>query len=81
MKQKSFLAKQNFLGKYTSHKGEKMSNVLSTNEVAKNKVPDLLKDTLAVTGMIKDGIIDFAVSSNDVKASPLNDGIPAMTEF
>ena len=52
-----------------------MSNVLSTNEVAKNKVPDLLKDTLAVTGMIKDGIIDFAVSSNDVKASPLNDGI------
>lgn len=37
-----------------------MSNVLSTNEVAKNKVPDLLKDTLAVTGMIKDGIIDFA---------------------
>ena len=58
-----------------------MSNVLSTNEMAKNKVPDLLKDTLAVTVMIKDGIIDFAVSSNDVKASPLNDGIPAMTEF
>ena len=59
-----------------------MSNVLSTNEVAKNKVPDLLKDTLAVTGMIKDGIIDFAVlASDDVKASPLNDGIPAMTEF
>ena len=58
-----------------------MSNVLSTNEVAKNKVPDLLKDTFAVTGIIKDGIIDFAVSSNDVKASPLNDGIPAMTEF
>ena len=59
-----------------------MSNVLSTNEVAKNKVPDLLKDTLAVTGIIKDGIIDFAVlASNDVKASPLNDGIPAMTEF
>ena len=59
-----------------------MSNVLSTNEVAKNKVPDLLKDTLAVTGMIKDGIIDFAVlASNDVKASPLNDEIPAMTEF
>ena len=59
-----------------------MSNVLSTNEVAKNKVPDLLKDTLAVTGMIKDGIIDFAVLANDdVKASPLNDGIPAMTEF
>ena len=53
-----------------------MSNVLSTNEVAKNKVPDLLKDTLAVTGMIKDGIIDFAVLANDdVKASPLNDGI------
>ena len=53
-----------------------MSNVLSTNEVAKNKVPDLLKDTLAVTGMIKDGIIDFAVlASDDVKASPLNDGI------
>ena len=59
-----------------------MSNVLSTNEVAKNKVPDLLKDTLAITGMIKDGIIDFAVlASDDVKASPLNDGIPAMTEF
>lgn len=59
-----------------------MSNVLSTNEVAKNKVPDLLKDTLAVTGIIKDGIIDFAVlASDDVKASPLNDGIPAMTEF
>ena len=59
-----------------------MSNVLSTNEVAKNKVPDLLKDTLAVTGMIKDGIIDFAVlASDDVKASLLNDGIPAMTEF
>ena len=53
-----------------------MSNVLSTNEKAKNKVPDLLKDTLAVTGMIKDGIIDFAVlASDDVKASPLNDGI------
>lgn len=59
-----------------------MSNVLSTNEVAKNKVPDLLKDTLAVTGIIKDGIIDFAVlASDDVKASPLNDEIPAMTEF
>ena len=58
-----------------------MSNVLSTNEVAKNKVPDLLKDTFAVTGMIKDGIIDFAVSNDKVKASPLNDGIPAMTEF
>ena len=59
-----------------------MSNVLGTNEVAKNKVPDLLKDTLAITGMIKDGIIDFAVlASDDVKASPLNDGIPAMTEF
>ena len=58
-----------------------MSNVLSTNEMAKNKVHDLLKDTLAVTRIIKDGIIDFAVSSNDVKASPLNDGIPAMTEF
>ena len=59
-----------------------MSNVLSTNEKAKNKVPDLLKDTLAVTGMIKDGIIDFAVlASDDVKASRLNDGIPAMTEF
>lgn len=55
-----------------------MSNVLST----KNKVHDLLKDTFAVTGIIKDGIIDFAVlASNDVKASPLNDGIPAMTEF
>lgn len=49
-----------------------MSNVLST----KNKVPDLLKDTFAVTGIIKDGIIDFAVlASDDVKASPLNDGI------
>ena len=59
-----------------------MSNVLSTNEVAKNKVPDLLKDTLAVTRIIKDGIIDFAVlASDDVKASPLNDEIPAMTEF
>ncbi|MDY4445270.1 hypothetical protein [Campylobacter sp.] len=54
-----------------------MSNVLST----KNKVHDLLKDTFAVIGIIKDGIIDFAVSSDDVKASPLNDGIPAMTEF
>lgn len=59
-----------------------MSNVLSTNEVAKNKMPDLLKDTLAVTGIIKDGIIDFDVlASDDVKASPLNDEIPAMTEF
>ena len=49
-----------------------MSNVLST----KNKVPDLLKNTLAVTEIIKDGIIDFAVLANDdVKASPLNDGI------
>ena len=38
-------------------------------------MPDLLKNTLAVTEIIKDGIIDFAVSSNDVKASPLNDGI------
>ena len=37
-----------------------MSNVANNNEVAKNQVPDLLKDTLAVTGMIKDGIIDFA---------------------
>ena len=37
-----------------------MSNVLSTNEVAKNKVPNLLKNTLVVTGIIKDGIIDFA---------------------
>ena len=59
-----------------------MSNVLSTNEVAKNKVPDLLKNTLAVIEIIKDGIIDFAVlASDDVKASPLNDEIPAMTEF
>ena len=59
-----------------------MSNVLSTNEVAKNKVPDLLKDTLAVTRIIKGVMIDFAVlASDDVKASPLNDGIPAMTEF
>ena len=59
-----------------------MSNVANNNEVAKNQVHDLLKDTLAVTGMIKDGIIDFAVlASDDVKASPLNDGIPAMTEF
>ena len=59
-----------------------MSNVLSTNEVAKNKVPDLLKDTFAVTGIIKEGIIDFAVlASDDVKTSPLNDRIPAMTEF
>ena len=59
-----------------------MSNVLSTNEVAKNKGLDLLKDTFAVTEIIKEGIIDFAVlASDDVKASPLNDGIPAMTEF
>ena len=59
-----------------------MSNVLSTNEMAKNKVHDLLKDTFAVTRIIKDGIIDFAVlASDDVKASPLNDEIPAMTEF
>ena len=59
-----------------------MENTLNIKEVAKNKVPDLLKDTLAVTGIIKDGIIDFAVlASDDVKASPLNDGIPAMTEF
>ena len=53
-----------------------MSNVANNNEVAKNQVPDLLKDTLAVTRIIKDGIIDFAVlASDDVKASPLNDGI------
>ena len=59
-----------------------MSNVANNNEVAKNQVPDLLKDTLAITGMIKDGIIDFAVLASDaVKASPLNDEIPAMTEF
>ena len=59
-----------------------MSNVANNNEVAKNQVPDLLKDTLAITGMIKDGIIDFAVlASDDVRASPLNDEIPAMTEF
>lgn len=54
-----------------------MSNVLST----KNQVPDLLKDTFAVIEIIKGVMIDFAVSGNDVKASPLNDGIPAMTEF
>ena len=59
-----------------------MSNVANNNEGAKNQLPVFLKDTLAVTGMIKDGIIDFAVlASDDVKASPLNDGIPAMTEF
>lgn len=59
-----------------------MSNVLSTNEVAKNKVPDLLKNTFALTGIIKGVMIDFAVlASDDVKASPLNDEIPAMTEF
>ena len=59
-----------------------MSNVLSTNEKAKNKVPDLLKNTFALTGIIKGVMIDFAVlASDDVKASPLNDGIPAMTEF
>ena len=53
-----------------------MSNVLSTNEMAKNKVPDLLKDNLTITGIVRDGIIDFAVlASDDVKASPLNDGI------
>ena len=48
-----------------------MSNVLGTNEMAKNKVPDLLKDTLAITGIVRDV----------VKASPLNDEIPLMTEF
>ena len=53
-----------------------MSNVANNNEVAKNQVHDLLKDTFAVTRIIKDGIIDFAVlASDDVKASPLNDGI------
>ena len=53
-----------------------MSNVANNNEVAKNQVPDLLKDTLAITGIVRDGIIDFAVlASDDVKASPLNDGI------
>ena len=55
-----------------------MSNVLST----KNKGLDLLKNTFDVTGIIKGGMIDFAVlASDNVKASPLNDGIPAMTEF
>ena len=50
--------------------------------MTKNKVPDLLKDTLAIAVIVRDGIIDFAVlASDDVKASPLNDGIPAMTEF
>ncbi|MDY3671868.1 MAG: hypothetical protein SO038_01015 [Campylobacter sp.] len=59
-----------------------MSNVLSTNEKAKNKGLDLLKNTFDVTGIIKGVMIDFAVlASDDVKASPLNDGIPAMTEF
>lgn len=59
-----------------------MSNVLSTNEKAKNKVPDLLKNTFAVIQIIKGVMIDFAVlASDDVKASPLNDEIPAMTEF
>ena len=59
-----------------------MENTLNIKEVAKNKVPDLLKDTLAITGIVRDGIIDFAVlASDDVKASPLNDEIPAMTEF
>ena len=53
-----------------------MSNVLSTNEVAKNKGLDLLKNTFDVTGIIKGAMIDFAVlASDDVKASPLNDGI------
>ena len=33
-----------------------MSNVLNT----KNKVPDLLKNTFAVTEIIKGGMIDFA---------------------
>ena len=37
-----------------------MSNVANNNEVAKNKVPDLLKDTFAVTGIVKEGMIDFA---------------------
>ena len=37
-----------------------MSNVANNNEVAKNQVHDLLKDTFAVTGIIKEGIIDFA---------------------
>ena len=60
-----------------------MSNVLSTkNKVPKNKVPNLLKDTFAVIEIIKGVMIDFAVlASDDIKASPLNDGIPAMTEF
>ena len=31
-----------------------MSNVANNNEVAKNQVPDLLKDTLAVTGIVRD---------------------------
>ena len=61
-----------------------MSNVLSTNEKAKNKVPDLLKDTFAVIQIIKGGMIDFAVSNDKVKAllkgsaKPLEPFIEAM---
>ena len=59
-----------------------MSNVANNNEVAKNQVPDLLKDTFAVIEIIKGVMIDFAVlASDDIKASPLNDEIPAMTKF
>ena len=44
-----------------------MSNVLSTNEKAKNKGLDLLKNTFDVTGIIKGAMIDFAVSNDKVK--------------
>ena len=50
--------------------------LLTITKWLKIRCLDLLKDNLTITGIVRDGIIDFAVlASDDVKASPLNDGI------
>ena len=50
--------------------------LLTITKWLKIRCLDLLKDNLTITGIVRDGIIDFAVlACDDVKASPLNDGI------
>ena len=50
--------------------------LLTITKWLKIRCLDLLKDNLTITGIVRDGIIDFAVLAiDDVKASPLNDGI------